>query len=92
VGLERDPMKDTTLREFRQRFLDEIRSVRSDRRETQDFYERRYDELLVYEGFECALSEIDEESLDAFRTWKQGQISPKGEFPCQACTKSSLNE
>jgi len=27
VGLERDPMKNTTLREFRQRFLDEIRSL-----------------------------------------------------------------
>jgi len=78
VGLERDPMKNTTLREFRQRFLDEIRSVRSDRRETQDFYQRRYDELLAYDGFECPLSEIDEERIDAFRTWKQGQISRFG--------------
>ena len=27
VGLERDPMKNTALREFRERFLDEIRSL-----------------------------------------------------------------
>ncbi len=64
VGLERDPMKNTTLREFRQRFLDEIRSLHTDRPDTQDFYERQYDELLAYEGFECPLSEIDEESVD----------------------------
>jgi hypothetical protein len=78
VGLERDPMKNTTLREFRERFLDEIRSVRSDRRETHDFYERRYDELLAYDGFGCALSEIDEQKIDSFQTWKQNQISRFG--------------
>src|ERR1700745_3362123 len=58
VGLERDPAKKTTLREFCDRFLDEIRSVRADRRETHDFYERRYDELLAYDGSGCPISEI----------------------------------
>ena len=75
VGLERDPMKNTTLREFRERFLDEIRSLHRDRHETQDFYERRYDELLAYEGFGCPLSDIDEERIDTFRTWKHSSNS-----------------
>ena len=78
VGLERDPMKNTTLQEFRLRFLDEIRSFHTDRPETQNFYQRRYDELLAYEGFECPLSEIDEQRIDAFRTWEQSQLSRFG--------------
>jgi hypothetical protein len=78
VGLEHDPLKSTTLQGFRERFMDEIRSVRSDRKETHDFYERRYDELLAYDAFECPLSEIDERRIDAFRTWKQAQFSRFG--------------
>jgi integrase len=97
VGLERDPAKNTTLREFRERFLDEIRSVRSDRRAAHDFYERRYDELLAYDSFEGPLSEIDEQKIDAFRTWKQGLISRFGRKystasvnPCLATLKRAL--
>src|SRR5207245_574234 len=44
----------------------------------QNFYERRYDELLAHDGFERPLSEIDEQTIDAFRTWKQSQISRFG--------------
>ena len=90
VGLERDPMKNTTLREFRERFLDEIRSVRVDRRETHDFYERRYDELLAYDGFGCPLSKIDEQTIDAFRTWKQSQISRFGKVYSTASVNRCL--
>ena len=90
VGLERDPAKNTTLREFRERFLDEIRSVRSDRRETHDFYERRYDELLAYDGFRCAVSEIDEQKVDAFRTWKQSQVSRFGKVYSTASVNRCL--
>jgi integrase len=90
VGLERDPAKNTTLREFRERFLEEIRSVRSERRETHDFYERRYEELLAYETFRCPLSEIDEQKIDSFRTWKQSQISRFGKVYSTASVNRCL--
>lgn len=71
AGLERDPLKTITLKDFQRHFNDQIAADCSDHPQTVDYYARRYVELLAYPQFDgCPLTEINEDKIDGFTRWK----------------------
>lgn len=87
-----------TLKEFRERFLEDVKVKCAEHPETIEFYTFKFDALLEYKPLASArLSEIDESLIDNFVTWMSRRksrykrhYSPATINRCLATLKKSM--